>query len=1133
MAIFSFSKDAGTAQATGGSIFGNFGEPDQEKKKAIRAERIRLQAEAAKKQKKPTQKEDKRGFLSKAFDQVNPLDSGRSFKTATPDADEAKKSIVTQLGETVGTSYKRTGEAVGETLFSGVDQGKSAVDFEVGQNVLQGVIDKADKRLQDRSLDPALRDRITKLRAETIKSRDKLYGSNLERTNEVIERTDPVKGAAAIGSVGFDLLTAGTVGGATQTAGRAGVKQVARQVATGAGQGAVAGGLGAVEQRGGDVTLADIARGAGTGAVLGGGLVAGGAALGAGSRRILDDKAAMAGAGDLASEVPTTGQRQLTAGSPQPVQTAGGSGGVMQTNPPSQADLKRLTTIQNKIKKAQQGGGVTVSDARALMKEQSEVLERIQNPVARNSVAVTALDDQIADATNKGDIKTVKQLEAQRTYAAEEVYRAEKSAEIDTLLAKPGDSRPLQGDQKASGQALTTEANAIDKDLLDRGVDNIATYGTTTWGSQGQAATKIVDADYDAAVRIALGQQEPPDGVLVNAVYKAVEDKAIKTGDIDMIEKLVSTSAVAPRTSRYAQELGILGAKDPNSPVTALESVLKARKQATPDIPVAISREETVKMTDLAGKLEAARTAAMEGGDKAAYGKAKVDFDNYVADLVAEAKPELRKALKNPNFYKDTALKLLGASKSAVATLDNSVIGRQGWKTLMTSPKTWAKNSLKSFDDMLKTYRGKEVLDFVHADVVSRDNALNGMYTKMKLDVYGAKKDFLEEAFPVSLGQITKSKAGKFVLRPFKASEVSFSAWQQRTRADLADQYLRLAQNNGVDLTKKSEVEAIGKLVNSLTGRGNLGKGERVADTFNKVFFAPRLVKSHVDVLGGHIITGAGGSNFVRKQAAKNLLKIAVGSATALQLASAVTGGKVETDPRSSNFGKLQIGDTRFDLTGGMAGLLTLGSRLITDSTKSSVTGEVRDLNTGEFGSQNTSDVLLAFGENKLSPAFRAAVDWKKGEDFDGNKPTIKSTITNLTVPLIIRQYGELKNAKNPANIYAAMIAEGLGVSANTYGMTSNWNANNGKKVTAFKEKVSKETFEKANEDFDNRFSDWYDKVSVNSKFWKLPVDKRETLVTNKKNDLTTEVMQDNGFKYKNQKPDNSTKALVDELSKL
>jgi hypothetical protein len=150
--------------------------------------------------------------------------------------------------------------------------------------------------------------------------------------------------------------------------------------------------------------------------------------------------------------------------------------------------------------------------------------------------------------------------------------------------------------------------------------------------------------------------------------------------------------------------------------------------------------------------------------------------------------------------------------------------------------------------------------------------------------------------------------------RAYKASENAYGGFVHKTRADIFDKYIEIAKKNDVELTD-NELINIGRLVNALTGRGYLGKLEGAAETVNTIFFAPRNLKSHFDVLGGQILTGGAslseikngenkGSNFVRIEAAKNLVKIVAGTALVLLIAKALRPDSVEEDPRSANFGK-------------------------------------------------------------------------------------------------------------------------------------------------------------------------------------------------------------------------------------
>src|SRR5262249_15726909 len=142
---------------------------------------------------------------------------------------------------------------------------------------------------------------------------------------------------------------------------------------------------------------------------------------------------------------------------------------------------------------------------------------------------------------------------------------------------------------------------------------------------------------------------------------------------------------------------------------------------------------------------------------------------------------------------------------------------------------------------------------------------------------------------------------------------------------------------------------------------------------------------------------------------------------------------------RSSDFGKIKIGDTRFDVSGGMSSILTLADRLARMSTKSSTTGKVTPLNARDkkgnpvFGGQTGTDVVFNFFENKLSPTASVVRDLIKGQDFNGKKPTVLGEANNLFTPLPITTYLELQKDPNSADKLLALMADALGISTNTY----------------------------------------------------------------------------------------------------
>lgn len=491
--------------------------------------------------------------------------------------------------------------------------------------------------------------------------------------------------------------------------------------------------------------------------------------------------------------------------------------------------------------------------------------------------------------------------------------------------------------------------------------------------------------------------------------------------------------------------------------INGLKEVLTPKEEdaflgdlANDQLGIRLTSEEAHKIADLAEDVRKTKAARDAGGDRMLYGRAVVALRDFLDELkLAAGKITMADFKANPGA---TAGKIghaaAGNTKAIVASMDNSAIFRQGWKTLWTHPGIWQHNARISFVNLVKAFGSDVVMKELNADIVSRQN-----YDLMKragLKVY----DVNEEAFPTSLPEKLFPKSWN----PYRASEHAYTAFVQRTRADVFDKYIEIATDSGadmpdlsaikkmrnaitgrgsVDLNNDEDLQGIGKLVNSLTGRGNLGtQGEKVAGAINNVFFSPRMVKGHWDTLTGHAFENMGSQywSFARKQAAINLVKIIGGIAAILTIARALKKDSVELDPRSADFGKIKIGHTRFDMSGGMSSLVVLAAREATQASKSSTTGKVHPLNSGKFGSQTGTDVLYNFFENKLAPVSSVVKDMLKGRTFSGENPGILNEAKNLLVPMTITNAQEIYKDPESANIVLAVLADALGISTNTYG---------------------------------------------------------------------------------------------------
>lgn len=499
--------------------------------------------------------------------------------------------------------------------------------------------------------------------------------------------------------------------------------------------------------------------------------------------------------------------------------------------------------------------------------------------------------------------------------------------------------------------------------------------------------------------------------------------------------------------------------------------------------------------------------------EKMDYGYSSNAFEDYVNDLRDEAK---HIPLSDYLNYRNTGtliIKGAGFAKAMKASLDNSVIGRQGIKVLFTNPSIWLKNSMQSFKDWGDAFVGKDVMGAVRADVKSRENAINGAYKKAKLDV-GVTEESIPTHAPAHIPLI-----GRF----FRASEAAFTAWQYRTRADLFDKYNEVIESAG------GNTDGLGDVVNSLTGRGHLGKLEVASQLVNNVFFSPRFLRSNIDALTGHAFS-QGLSKEVRLLAAFNTMKMIGSMAIILAAAKAIDPESVELDPESTDFGKIKVGNTRFDISGGMSGVAVLAARLLpvySDENglewyrKSSVTGIKTKLNTGDFNAPTIADEFMNFAGNKLSPAASMIKNMATGRTFSGEKPTYVGELVNLLAPIPLTNYVELKDDPNSANIIASTIADLLGIGTNTYSAKADWSANPGSQMEAFKEKVGEKEFRLSNDDFNRRYNIWLDGAKKDADVMRLSDEDKKKAITRETRRIKLDIYREHGF-Y----PTNSKSAL-------
>lgn len=506
------------------------------------------------------------------------------------------------------------------------------------------------------------------------------------------------------------------------------------------------------------------------------------------------------------------------------------------------------------------------------------------------------------------------------------------------------------------------------------------------------------------------------------------------------------------------------------------------------------------KIQDLEVKRKPDGTFPSES-DRLAYGYAKYDLGQYISDLKNGNQPSLlRETAAHPVM---AVGKAAGFTKAIRASMDDSAVFRQGWKTLWTHPGIWQKNARASVANLLKVgVKKQDVVREVMADIISRPNY--DKYAKMKLALGN-----VEEQFPTSLPEKVPVLG-----RAYKASEQAYEAFLYKTRADVADKLLALAEKSDVNIADPKELTSIGKLINALTGRGDIGHGKAASPLVNNLFFSIRFVKSNFDTLTAHQFQ-KDVTPFVRKQAAENLAKVVLGTAGVLAIANQLKPGSVEFDPRSKDFGKIKVGHTRFDVSAGMGGMITLAAQIIKNQSKSTTTGVISNMGDG-YGSKTAVDAVNSYFENKLSPAAAVIKDLVNRKDFAGNKPTIKGEASNLFVPLPIQTAFSAKGDPQAANQLLISIADGLGIATNNNNPKKDLSQDLTKSDRQLLDKIGKDKFQQYNDSYNEKVNQF-----MSSSFYKgLAPDDKQSALTSAKRKIKDNLYKSYDFKPSKQRSD-------------
>ena len=157
---------------------------------------------------------------------------------------------------------------------------------------------------------------------------------------------------------------------------------------------------------------------------------------------------------------------------------------------------------------------------------------------------------------------------------------ATKSEEDFNLLSGKNAMEPFAGtgETRTSTLAAGVEQKAIEN-KLSKGFGELPEYKAVNMEEQAKLANDFMNKSPEMARKVALGQVEAHKGVIPEAVFVAVENKAIAEGDANTLRDLATGSKLTTEATAMGQRIATLATRDPESPTGAIKEVLKAREE--------------------------------------------------------------------------------------------------------------------------------------------------------------------------------------------------------------------------------------------------------------------------------------------------------------------------------------------------------------------------------------------------------------------------------------------------------------------------------------------------------------------------------------------------------------------------
>lgn len=528
---------------------------------------------------------------------------------------------------------------------------------------------------------------------------------------------------------------------------------------------------------------------------------------------------------------------------------------------------------------------------------------------------------------------------------------------------------------------------------------------------------------------------------VMKAIYKSWANQRQTVGDVT--EALVKEGFDEKSAAVLAKEVtSRLNKQFAGAKAKTLERLAReAPEHLQPTYIEKVSKLSNLGALDSADYIDLARAKLGLPNLKGETAKQLSDLAQYVQTLPEGADKyaairQMKQLIESetPMTKKQMAGQAIATPRALMASSDLSFGGRQAIAYATAHPIKFAQQWHKQFKYFKEAFAGDEsrAFDELMGEIQShKDYKLLEKSDLAITDPFGISPNAREEQFLGSHYAESIPGAGRLV----RASNYAFTGLANSLRANEFYAQISHAREAGIPLTQKL-VNDLAEVINTGTGRGTVKALEPHMKTLSTALFAPRLIASRVQMFNPYRYWKL--EPLARKEALRQLMSLSAFGVGILTMAKAA-GADVGVDPRSSDFGKVKIGDTRLDFFGGHTQYIRLGYQLapfVGGETVSSLSGRTSTLGTG-YGKKSRKDIIQKFLENKANPVVSFATTMIAGQDAVGNpidspQAAGKEVISRF-LPLVYQDVADMATHKGVNPLIGGPLAI-AGVGTQTYG---------------------------------------------------------------------------------------------------